>query len=168
MLFFDNPKALSAKAYRLVIALATLYFLALCLMCFWPQPQLFGAVKTPNIIYLWRLRFLFVPFNSLLAIEKVGSPLDLGWIFCQNLLNVFLLFPLSFLMHFLTSRWHGYRKSFLLGLIISLWIECTQLLLDATINANRVFEIDDLWTNALGALLAYWLFCKVGQKILVR
>ena len=38
---------------------------------------------------------------------------------------------------------------------LSLFIECTQLLLDLLINAERVFEVDDLWTNTLGGVLAY-------------
>ena len=46
---------------------------------------------------------------------------------------------------------------------MSLSIEVTQILLDLPINANRVFEIDDLWTNTLGlsGLAAF----QLGQKI---
>ncbi|MGG6495876.1 UNVERIFIED_CONTAM: VanZ family protein, partial [Bacteroidetes bacterium 56_B9] len=40
----------------------------------------------------------------------------------------------------------------------SLFIECTQLLLDLLIDAQRVFEVDDLWTNTLGGVLAYGLY----------
>ena len=47
---------------------------------------------------------------------------------------------------------------------MSLSIEVTQILLDLLINANRVFEIDDLWTNTLGGYLAWWAF-QLGQKI---
>lgn len=47
---------------------------------------------------------------------------------------------------------------------MSLSIEVTQILLDLLINANRVFEIDDLWTNTLGGYLA-WRAFQLGQKI---
>ena len=47
---------------------------------------------------------------------------------------------------------------------MSLSIEATQILLDLLINANRVFEIDDLWTNTLGGYLA-WRAFQLGQKI---
>ncbi|MFG0221264.1 VanZ family protein, partial [Streptococcus suis] len=40
----------------------------------------------------------------------------------------------------------------------------TQLLLDLAIDANRVFEIDDIWTNALGALIAYFVYRYVKMK----
>ena len=36
---------------------------------------------------------------------------------------------------------------------MSLWIESSQVLLDLLFDANRVFELDDLWTNTLGAYL---------------
>ncbi|AXJ13629.1 hypothetical protein Sp14A_17220 [Streptococcus pluranimalium] len=38
---------------------------------------------------------------------------------------------------------------------MSAFIEVTQLLLDLLFEFNRVFEIDDLWTNALGVFLSY-------------
>jgi glycopeptide antibiotics resistance protein len=42
-----------------------------------------------------------------------------------------------------------------MAFLISLGIECTQLLIDLLWDANRVFEIDDLWTNALGGVVAF-------------
>ena len=37
---------------------------------------------------------------------------------------------------------------------LSLTIELGQVILDLLIDANRVFELDDLWTNTLGGLVA--------------
>ncbi|WP_161940927.1 VanZ family protein, partial [Streptococcus suis] len=47
---------------------------------------------------------------------------------------------------------------------ISLFIESTQLLLDLLIDAQRVFEVDDLWTNTLGGVLAYLVY-KLTKKL---
>lgn len=102
--FFDNPRRFSVKVIRVIKALAILYILAICIMCFMPQPQLFEDIKTPNIIYVGRLRFLLVPFNSILGLGKVNTLFEVVWIFCQNLMNVFLLLPLVYLCHFLTSN----------------------------------------------------------------
>ncbi|WP_261378930.1 VanZ family protein [Streptococcus sp. sy018] len=41
-----------------------------------------------------------------------------------------------------------------MGLSFSLLIEVGQILLDIFFDFNRVFEVDDLWTNTLGAILA--------------
>ena len=43
------------------------------------------------------------------------------------------------------------EKAWLAAFGVSLTIETTQLIVDLLYNANRVFEIDDLWTNSLGA-----------------
>ena len=47
------------------------------------------------------------------------------------------------------------QTGLVLRLCMSLWIESSQVLLDLLFDANRVFELDDLWTNTLGAYLAY-------------
>ena len=49
---------------------------------------------------------------------------------------------------------------------MSLTIEVGQVILDLLIDANRVFELDDLWTNTLGglvALAAYRFLVKLIQ-----
>lgn len=151
--------------HRTIIWLAlTAYAIAIAVMCFTPQPKLFDSIHTPNIIMWGRLRLLLIPFNTIVSMTKTVSLFELFWFTLQNVMNMLLLFPLVFLLHFLTDKWHGYRKSFVLGLFISLTIEVTQLLLDLAIDANRVFEIDDIWTNALGALIAYFVYRYVKMK----
>ena len=51
---------------------------------------------------------------------------------------------------------------------MSLWIECSQVLLDLLFDANRVFELDDLWTNTLGAYLAYLSFQYLQARLLAE
>ncbi len=51
-----------------------------------------------------------------------------------------------------------------LAFYLSLSIELTQIVLDLLIDANRVFELDDLWTNTLGGLLAYLTYRHVTSK----
>lgn len=73
------------------------------------------------------------------------------------------------MIHCLWKNWHSPSKSLWLGFRISLIIELTQLLLDVLIDANRVFELDDLWTNSLGALLAFysyrWLHHRLSRSL---
>ena len=54
------------------------------------------------------------------------------------------------------------------GFAMSLWIECSQVLLDLLFDANRVFELDDLWTNTLGAYLAYIGFQYFRARLLAK
>ncbi|MFS9248031.1 VanZ family protein [Streptococcus infantis] len=144
-----------------------LYSLCIVCFCFTPQPQLPTGVETPGIQTFGRLVFLLTPFNSLWNLREVTSPIQLFWIFLQNALNVLLLFPLIFQLLYLNPRLRKTKKVILFSFLLSLSIECTQLVLDFFFDFNRVFEIDDLWTNTLGGYLA-WVLYKLLHKNKIR
>ena len=144
-----------------------LYSLCIVCFCFTPQPQLPTGVETPGIQTFGRLVFLLTPFNSLWNLGEVTSPIQLFWIFLQNALNVLLLFPLIFQLLYLIPSLRKTKRVILLSFLLSLSIECTQLVLDFFFDFNRVFEIDDLWTNTLVGYLA-WLLYKGLHKNKIR
>ena len=143
------------------------YSLCIVCFCFTPQPQLPTGVETPGIQTFGRLVFLLTPFNSLWNLGEVTSPLQLFWIFLQNALNILLLFPLIFQLLYLIPSLRKTKRVILFSFLLSLSIECTQLVLDFFFDFNRVFEIDDLWTNTLGGYLA-WLLYKLLHKNKIR
>ena len=144
-----------------------IYSLCIVCFCFTPQPQLPTGVETPGIQTFGRLVFLLTPFNSLWNLREVTSPIQLFWIFLQNALNVLLLFPLIFQLLYLIPSLRKTKRVILLSFLLSLSIECTQLVLDFFFDFNRVFEIDDLWTNTLGGYLA-WVLYKLLHKNKIR
>ena len=144
-----------------------LYSLCIVCFCFTPQPQLPTGVETPGIQTFGRLVFLLTPFNSLWNLGEVTSITQLFWIFLQNALNVLLLFPLIFQLLYLIPSLRKTKRVILLSFLLSLSIECTQLVLDFFFDFNRVFEIDDLWTNTLGGYLA-WVLYKLLHKNKIR
>lgn len=144
-----------------------LYSLCIVCFCFTPQPQLPTGVETPGIQTIGRLVFLLTPFNSLWNLGEVTSFLQLSWIFLQNALNILLLFPLIFQLLYLIPALRKTKRVILFSFLLSLSIECTQLVLDFFFDFNRVFEIDDLWTNTLGGYLA-WLLYKLLHKNKIR
>ena len=144
-----------------------LYSLCIVCFCFTPQPQLPTGVETPGIQTIGRLVFLLTPFNSLWKLGEVTSITQLFWIFLQNILNVFLLFPLVFQLLYLCPNLRKTKKILFLSFLLSLGIECTQLVLDFFFDFNRVFEVDDLWTNTLGGYLA-WILYKLLYKNKIR
>ena len=141
----------------------TIYSICIVCFCFTPQPQLPTGVETPGIQTFGRLVFLLTPFNSLWRIDEISSFEQLLWIFLQNGLNIFLLFPLIFQLLYLFPILRKTKKVIFFSFLLSLGIECTQLVLDFFFDFNRVFEIDDLWTNTLGGYLA-WLLYKQLYK----
>ena len=144
-----------------------LYSLCIVCFCFTPQPQLATGVETPGIQTFGRLVFLLTPFNSFWKLGEVSDIGQLCWIFLQNILNVFLLFPLIFQLLYLLPNLRKTKKVLLFSFLVSFGIECTQLVLDFFFDFNRVFEIDDLWTNTLGGYLA-WLLYKQLHKNKIR
>ena len=141
-----------------------LYSICIICFCFTPQPKLPIGVETPGIQTIGRLVFLLTPFNSLWKLGEVTSITQLFWIFLQNALNVLLLFPLIFQLLYLTPYLRKTKKVLLLSFLLSLGIECTQFVLAFFFDFNRVFEIDDLWTNTLGGYLAWVLYKLLNRN----
>ena len=144
------------------------YSICIVCFCFSPQPQLPTGVETPGIQHLGRLVFLLTPFNSFWKLGEVTSLFQLFWIFLQNALNILLLFPLIFQFLYLSPSLRETKKVIFLSFLLSLGIECTQLVLDFFFDFNRVFEIDDLWTNTLGGYLAWVLYRKLNVNKLTK
>ncbi len=138
------------------------YILLLCLMCFLPQMPEKG-METPGIQQFGRIVVLLIPFNSFINLGQITSFFQLIKVFVQNIMNIFLLSPLIFQLLWLFPKMRSAKRVLFASFSMSLFIECTQILLDILIDANRVFEIDDLWTNTLGGYLAF-LFYKFLVK----
>lgn len=155
--FFQADGDLTPLGRNTSKGLAGAYALAIVLMCFLPQswyPQ-YKSFDTPGLVQIGRLYLLPTPFNTLINGDQLDSLYDLWLVLLQNLTNIFLLYPLVLLLVFLFEKWRSLRAVVRYSFLLSLFIECTQLLLDLLIDAGRVFEVDDLWTNTLGGVLAY-------------
>lgn len=162
--YLTSDGELTAKGRKLLVGGSWLYFLMLCLMCFLPQiPD--PEMETPGIQHFGRVVVLLIPFNSFVNLGEITSWLQLVKVFVQNLANIFLLSPLIFQLLWLFPQLRSTKRIVWLSFAMSLSIEMTQILLDLLINANRVFEIDDLWTNTLGGYLA-WRTFQLCQKFL--
>lgn len=151
---FDKDFELTKFGKRVITSLVFLYLIFLVVLCWSPQNWGISPVQTPNIFKVGRLVFLLVPFNSFLSLGELDTFWQLFWVIGQNIANIFLLFPLIFCLLVLFPRLRYSKMIVRVSFLISLTIEVVQLILDFLINANRVFEIDDLWTNTLGGYLA--------------
>lgn len=148
---------LTVKGRKILTWGSIFYILLLCLMCFLPQVPEKG-METPGIQQFGRIVVLLIPFNSFINLGQITSLYQLIKVFVQNVMNIFLLSPLIFQLLWLFPKLRSTKRLLFVSFAISLFIECTQILLDILIDANRVFEIDDLWTNTLGGYLAFLLY----------
>ena len=113
-----------------------------------------------------RVVVLLTPFNSLTNLNQLDSLKEIVFVLGQNVTNIFLLSPLILGLLALYPRFRSWKKVLVATLAMSLTIEIGQVILDLLIDANRVFELDDLWTNTLGGLVAlgaYRLLVKLIQ-----
>lgn len=70
--------------------------------------------------------------------------------------NVVMFVPFGLLAAFLWRGFQG-KRALLLGVCITAFIECVQLLV------GRAFDIDDLLLNTFGVLCGYWLWRLVTR-----
>ena len=162
-----DQTGLIKRGRRLLQSGSFFYFILLSLMCFLPQ-QPEPGMETPGIQHFGRIVVLLVPLNSLMNFGQITSVIQLIKVILQNVANVFLLSPLVFQLLWLWPWLRSRKRVLFFGFAMSLWIESSQVLLDLLFDANRVFELDDLWTNTLGAYLAYLSFQYLQARLLAE
>lgn len=78
------------------------------------------------------------------------------------LLNIVLFMPLGFLLPTIWSQFRKMKNTVCAGFFFSLAIELNQLL------NNRITDIDDLFTNTLGAIIGYVLYRVLFKMIFTK
>lgn len=124
-----------------------LYFICAYFVTWLPLPTAETLAKLKPMSEFIQL----VPFQSFLDIERKTLFRDLAII----LFNIALTMPLGY---FLKKLFHfSLKKAVLAGFLVSLLYEVTQLtgLFFVYPRAYRIFDIDDLIINTLGAYLGY-------------
>lgn len=150
------PLLRTAVVYSFVLYCMTAYFLAVLPL---PDPQSVAAMTSPtmNLVpgaSLWE--FLekypqdFSTFNAYVAVLKSDA-------FREMFFNVCMFFPLGVYL-----RYYFRRKAWqatLIGFLCSLFLELTQLsaLYGLYARPYRLFDVNDLINNTLGALLGWAL-----------
>lgn len=93
--------------------------------------------------------FRLTPFYS--YIEAWNQYKDADW---RNIiLNIFMLVPFGFLLPYIAKCFQKIGWTALAGLVFTLFIEATQLIL-----RRGIFETDDLINNTLGVLIGYGFY----------
>lgn len=109
--------------------------------------------------YVYGRSFNLVIFESIQLMAKSGS-FALIW---KNIFgNIGLFIPFGFLCPFLYLNCRSFFKSFLCALSASTLIEICQYLF-----AERIFDVDDILLNVIGALFGWGMFkiCYRAAKL---
>jgi glycopeptide antibiotics resistance protein len=106
--------------------------------------------------YVYGQSFNIVPFESIKLMWHSGD----YWLILKNVFgNIVLFLPLGFLMPMVLKRMRSFFKTAGIGFLISFTIEIIQYGF-----AERIFDIDDILLNGLGAVIGYIIF-KIGYFI---
>ncbi len=104
-----------------------------------------------------------VLFDSIKLMWESGS----YWLILKNIIgNILLFMPLGFLMPLVSKKGKSFLIIGIIGFLTSMVIELLQYFV-----AHRIFDIDDILLNALGALVgygAYHFVLIIYQKIIKK
>lgn len=111
----------------------------------------------------------FIPFASIAQLLSHLSS-DYYTPVIKNILgNLFLLSPMGFMLPMISRSFFPYKKILITGFIITLTIECIQLLLSFLFGTGyRSFDIDDIILNVLGISIGFICFLVFNQLWLSR
>lgn len=137
-----------------------------------------GILPLPSIASVARLRtqrMQLVPFSQLKSAMHDGAfsiSEPASWLrvmstgeFFQIVANILMFFPFGIYMRYCFRR--NFWQTLLMGFLLSLSIELLQLsgLMFIYPRPYRLFDVNDLINNTLGAMLGYW-FAKVCMRFL--
>ncbi|QDD82230.1 membrane protein, putative [Bacillus cereus] len=140
----------------------------------------FKAKRTISILhFLWVYVFLFY-LSLVYRVTQIATVWDISryetWIRVSQinltlfdtagsttyLLNIVLFMPLGFLLPTIWSQFRKMKNTVCAGFFFSLAIELNQLL------NNRITDIDDVFTNTLGAIVGYVIYRVLFKMICKR
>lgn len=81
----------------------------------------------------------------------------------QSVGNTLLLVPLGFLLPILAQKFSSLGKVALTGLLLSLTIESTQLVMSFFYLGNRIFDVSDLLLNTIGCTIGWISFHFISK-----
>lgn len=102
------------------------------------------------------------PWVSPVPFETIRSSLEQGWNFPAGKFlagNIGAFVPLGVLAPLLSARWRTWPRAILLGVVASLAVELTQLVISLAMGFPwRVADVDDLILNTLGTVIGFGLW----------
>lgn len=114
------------------------------------------------ILIIYKTQFPIFINNEVMETElggiKLGRDVNLipfkDFAHMTSLLNIVMFIPIGFLQGFVVKN--NWKKTIIVGFILSLVVESSQLLVNMLIGYNfRTFDVNDLIFNTIGALIGY-------------
>ena len=142
------------------VTLVTILILLLYIMCLLKLTLLPIRIYDKSVLGQHsKIYFQLKPFETMKKTYQIST-----WKM-QLVGNILLLFPIPFFYKYMKKmgEWKG-GKAFLTGFMVSLIIECMQVLENVlTGYSARIFDIDDIMLNVFGVVIGI-LICKLLDR----
>lgn len=143
------------KGWIRTLLLSAAYLAGVIAFTFLPLPNPETFICQDNTLYYTRYFAGWSPGFALRLTEGMGPERFIAWPFLQIYLNVLLFVPWGLLARRIFKA--SFRTTLLSAFFTSLFIELTQLtgLWGIYDCRYRTFDVDDILTNTLGAILGF-------------
>ncbi|MDD3222107.1 MAG: VanZ family protein [Clostridia bacterium] len=128
-----------------------IYLAILAYVCFWSED--YGRMDVQNIY-----RYNLVPFREIIRFYTYRDVVGFDAFLLNLFGNVLVFIPFGVMVPIVSSRNRKFFRVFGLTFLLSLFIECIQL-----ISKVGSFDVDDLILNTVGGILGYILFWIMNQ-----
>ena len=151
------PMILSKKYNLLEVLLKEAFILYMCCvvaLVFLPLPSM---EKAANLSYQYQL----IPLYSIISIKNHFCAQEI----LQVVFNVIMTIPFGMYLKYYYGM--NAKKVLLYGIGLTVLIEVGQLtgLFFIFKGSYRLFDVDDLICNTMGAMIGYWMVCKAWKYL---
>ena len=152
--------------YKVVVTLVIIYLSKVMDYTIFPLPVNNKALESARLIFpfSWESNLQIIPiFDKNLMIPMLDKNFRYGVLLAlkSHFLNVIMFIPMGMTISFFKESYNGWdvlKK----GFYISLGIEIAQLTIGLLLGASsRLFDVNDLIMNTLGAFIGYMIFDKI-------
>lgn len=100
----------------------------------------------------------FVPFKSIIDIMS-NKQLDITIKIKQIIWNIILFIPMWFFIPLIWENKRIFKKTLLIVILSTIWIELTQFFISLLIWFNyKITDVDDILLNSLWGIIGYFLY----------
>lgn len=152
ILLISARKKISARKHVLIF-LFFVYCLAVISVTLFPLPVQKSVIESRRRPGYLNPQHNFVPIVDSLRVARLA---DFRTTVRMIGGNVLLFIPLGVLLPLLNTRFNSLSNIFLCGILGSMTVEGSQLLISLILGFNyRTFDVDDIILNTLGAIIGY-------------
>lgn len=149
--YIKTKKIIFNKYHELLLILFFIFIISILIIT--------GITDISNFEFKFNGKLYLIPFSTIITFISIP---DKFFVISNILGNIFLFFPIGFLLPLLWQKYKNRNNVILFAFCFSSGIELLQLFL------KRETDIDDIILNTSGALIGYLIFILLLNKHYIK